>query len=58
MAMPNWSFNRSANGMAPCPRGSACRSLPHRPYLPPRGNAPTPSSPGQLCVRQRKRAIP
>ena len=27
---PNRSFNRSANGMAPCPRGSACLSSASR----------------------------
>jgi hypothetical protein len=23
---PNWSFNRSANGWPPCPRGAVCIS--------------------------------
>ena len=27
---PNWSFNRSANGMAPCPRGARCRCCSSR----------------------------
>ena len=27
---PNWSFNRSANGMAPGPRGAVCLSCAAR----------------------------
>ena len=37
--LPNWSFNRTANGMAPWPRGSVVHHLP-------RGQGATPSSAG------------
>ena len=36
---PNMSFNRSANGMAPWPRGALL-------HLAPRGQGAMPSSPG------------
>jgi acyl-CoA thioester hydrolase len=41
---PNWSFNRSANGWPPGPRGALVHHAP-------RGPGVHPSSPGQLCVR-------
>jgi len=37
--LPNWSFNRTANGMAPWPRGSVVHHLP-------RGQGATPLSAG------------
>jgi hypothetical protein len=30
VAPPNWSFNRSANGWPPCPRGAVCLSCTSR----------------------------
>jgi hypothetical protein len=36
---PNWSFNRTANGMSPWPRGSVVDHLP-------RGQGATPSAAG------------
>jgi hypothetical protein len=34
-APPNWSFNRSANGWPPCPRGALCLSCASRARRPP-----------------------
>jgi hypothetical protein len=34
-APPNWSFNRSANGWPPCPRGAHCLSCASRARRPP-----------------------
>ena len=34
-APPNWSFNRSANGWPPCPRGAVCISCTSRARRPP-----------------------
>ena len=34
-ARPNWSFNRSANGRPPCPRGASCLCCTARARRPP-----------------------